>query len=118
MNLRTLAVSCLLSVPAFAAPGTTTSTAVPTDNPALHGTPVTAEDQSTRPSDVEVTRKIRVALMKEKLSMAAKNVTIITRDGKVILKGAVPGNEANRITGIARGVAGAQNVTSEITSPK
>lgn len=50
----------------------------------------TAQDQSTQTTDAELTRKIRSELMGKDLSMRAKNVTIVTIDGMVTLKGTVP----------------------------
>ncbi len=68
---------------------------------------VTAQDQSTRPADEEVTRTIRQELMKKDFSVAAKNVTIITTNGVVTLKGNVPtAQEKKSIYEIARKVAG------------
>ena len=49
-----------------------------------------AAQQSNQSSDIAITRDIRRALMKDKsLSTAAHNVTIITKGGKVTLKGRV-----------------------------
>lgn len=55
---------------------------------------LTAEDQSNKPEDLEVTRKIRAALNKNKdLSTYAKNIKIITIGKKVLLKGPVRSTE-------------------------
>lgn len=55
---------------------------------------LTAEDQSNKPEDLEVTRKIRAALNKNKdLSTYAKNIKIITVGKKVLLKGPVRSTE-------------------------
>lgn len=70
-----------------------------------------AAEQSNHSSDIAVTRNIRRALVKDKsLSVRAHNVTIITRDGKVTLKGQV-GSEAEKQTveSTATHVAGAGN---------
>lgn len=51
---------------------------------------LTPQDQGRSKSDVETTRNIRRALVKNHdLSMTAKNIKIITVDGKVTLRGPV-----------------------------
>jgi osmotically-inducible protein OsmY len=51
---------------------------------------LTPDDQGKSKSDLETTRNIRRALMKsDALSMTAKNIKIITVDGKVTLRGPV-----------------------------
>ncbi|MEI9952532.1 MAG: BON domain-containing protein [Pseudomonadota bacterium] len=57
---------------------------------------LTPMDQGSGPSDREITQHIRQDLMKDKsLSFTAKNVKVITIDGKVTLRGAVK-SEAER----------------------
>ena len=66
--------------------------------------------------DVEVTRRIRKALVADKaLSTNAKNIKIITLDGKVTLRGPV-GNarEQKSVLKKARKTAGVKSVTSEL----
>lgn len=79
-------------------------------------------DQGTSEADVTVTREIRQALMDESaLSMTAKNVKVITREGKVTLRGPVAGaDERSRIEAIAVRIAGMGNVTNqlELDTPK
>lgn len=60
---------------------------------------LTAQDQSNKPADVEVTKQIRRELMKDdSLSMKAKNVKIIVLNNGVTLKGPVESNnEVERI---------------------
>ena len=81
-------------------------------------TGATAQQQSNQSSDVEITRNIRRALIKDKsLSMRAHNVTIITRQGKVTLKGDVKSDaEKQAVEATAAGVAGAGNVSDELTT--
>ncbi len=76
----------------------------------------TAEQQKETDSDREITRKIRRAVVKDKsLSMKAHNVKIITRDGKVTLKGPVKTDkEKAAIERAAAGVAGKGKVTNEL----
>ncbi len=70
----------------------------------------TADQQSNHRSDVQITRDIRRAIVKDKsLSTYAHNVKIITRDGSVTLKGPVAsedekqsvGSKAEAVTGSA-----------------
>ena len=68
-------------------------------------------------SDRETMRKIRRAIVTDKeLSTYAHNVKIISQSGKVTLKGTVHTEEEKKaIEAKATGVAGAENVTNEIT---
>lgn len=77
----------------------------------------TADEQKMNPADRETTRKIRSALMKDKsLSTYAHNVKIITRDGKVTVKGPVRSeDEKAAIEAKAMTVAGTDNVTDKLT---
>ncbi len=76
---------------------------------------VTAADQSQRPQDVELTRVIREDLMKRDISMGAKNITIISRNGAVVIKGEVASQqEKNVILQAAKTHAGAANVKDEV----
>ncbi len=51
-------------------------------------------DQSNRPEDIKITQDIRKAVMADDgLSMTAKNVKIITAEGKVTLRGPVNSEE-------------------------
>jgi hypothetical protein len=71
--------------------------------------------------DVEVTRRIRKALVADKaLSTNAKNIKIITLNGKVTLRGPVDNaREQKSIVKKARKIAGVKTVTSEleVTNP-
>ncbi len=77
-----------------------------------------AAQQSNSSSDIAITRNIRRALIKDKsLSVGAHNVTIITQGGKVTLKGHVQsGAEKQTVESTAAGIAGAQNVQSQLTT--
>lgn len=84
------------------------------------GKGMTAEQQKENESDREITRKIRRAVVKDKsLSITAHNVKIITRDGKVTLKGPVKSQkEKQQVEKIASQIAGGK-VTSELkVAPK
>jgi osmotically-inducible protein OsmY len=73
------------------------------------------------PADRNTTKQIRSAIMKDdSLSTYGHNIKIITRDGKVTLKGPVRSeDDKNNIMAKAIAVAGADNVTNELTvAPK
>jgi hyperosmotically inducible protein len=78
---------------------------------------VTAQQQNENPADRETTRQIRKALMQDKaLSTYAHNIKIITRDGRVILKGPVrTQDEKSSIGANAAAIVGADNVTNHLT---
>lgn len=81
----------------------------------------TAEDQGNSTSDVEVTQKIRKAVVDDStLSTYAHNVKIVTSRGKVTLKGPVrSAAEKTAVEAKAREIAGEQNVINQITiAPK
>jgi hyperosmotically inducible protein len=81
----------------------------------------TADQQSNAKSDVEITKKIRQAIVADKeLSTYAHNVKIVTQRGKVTLKGPVTTvEEKNAVEAKATEVAGAANVTNQISiAPK
>ena len=75
-----------------------------------------AAQQSDQSSDIAITRNIRRAVVKDKsLSTAAHNVTIITKDGRVTLKGEVKSEaEKQTVEAAATGVAGAANVDDQL----
>ncbi len=78
----------------------------------------TAQQQSNKMSDLEITRNIRRALVKDKsLSIGAHNVTIVTQAGKVTLKGRVKSEEEKQtVETTATNIAGAGNVTDQLTT--
>jgi len=77
---------------------------------------MTAEQQSNKETDVELTRKIRQALVKDKdLSTYAHNVKIITEGGQVVLKGPVKSQqEKDKVESKAGQIAGLDRVRSEL----
>ena len=81
---------------------------------------LTADQQGNSPSDIEITRKIRIAITDRKdLSVYARNVKIITREGRVVLKGPVRSDVERRfIEDTAVKVAGSNNVASGIEIAK
>jgi hyperosmotically inducible periplasmic protein len=78
---------------------------------------MTAQKQKMNPADRDTSKQIRSAVMKDKsLSTDGHNVKIITRNGKVTLKGPVRSeDEKASIEAKAASVAGADNVTNELT---
>jgi hyperosmotically inducible protein len=77
----------------------------------------TADQAKNDVSDRDLMQRIRKAVMDEKsLSTYAHNVKIISKNGKVTLKGPVRSDEEKRIVEEkATEVAGSGNVNSEIT---
>ena len=77
----------------------------------------TADQGKNNANDREIMQKIRKAVMDDKsLSTYAHNVKIISQNGKVTLKGPVrSAEEKQTIERKATDVAGAGNVTNEIT---
>lgn len=81
---------------------------------------VTADQQKNNQTDLETTRQIRKALVADKsLSTYAHNVKVVTRNGKVTLKGPVRSeDEKKAVEAKAVEVAGASNVTNQISVAK
>jgi hyperosmotically inducible protein len=109
---RTLTMGAMAALLAVAAPRPV--------NAAMQSQNATAgaAQQSNQSSDLAITRNIRRALIKDKaLSVEAHNVTIITKDGKVTLKGRVQsGAEKQTVAAAANNVAGAGNVDDQLTT--
>jgi hyperosmotically inducible periplasmic protein len=76
----------------------------------------TADRQKMSATDREVARKIRAAIHEDKsLSTYAHNIKIISRDGRVTLKGPVRSEEEKTtIESKATEIAGAGNVANEL----
>jgi hyperosmotically inducible protein len=77
---------------------------------------VTADQQKQNSSDIELTRKIRSSITKDKsLSTYAHNVKVITQDGIVTLKGPVRSEEESKVMeSKAAEVAGESNVKNQL----
>ncbi|HEY3277682.1 MAG TPA: BON domain-containing protein [Syntrophorhabdaceae bacterium] len=77
---------------------------------------LTAEKQGQSKQDLEITQKIRRAITSDKsMSTYARNVKIITTEGKVTLKGPVRSeDEKKSVEEKAAQIAGNENVKSEI----
>jgi hyperosmotically inducible periplasmic protein len=77
---------------------------------------VTADQQKQNSSDIDLTRKIRSSITKDKsLSTYAHNVKVITQDGIVTLKGPVRSEDESKvIKSKAAEVAGASKVKNQL----
>lgn len=80
------------------------------------GDTLTPTDQSSRESDVELTRKIREGVVSDdSLSLMAHNVKIISVDGVVTLRGPVENEaERERIASLAEKSAGSGKVRNHL----
>ncbi len=83
---------------------------------AAHGaSQPTAMDQSEDSHDVDITGRIRQAVVADSsLSLAARNCVIVTQHGHVTLRGDVTRAERDAIVTHAERVAGVTNVNSEL----
>ncbi len=78
---------------------------------------LTSGDQGNTPADRDITQKVRKTLVggTTDYSMTAKNIKIITLNGKVTLRGPVMSDaEKMAIVGIAKNVAGDANVEDQL----
>ena len=77
---------------------------------------MTADQQSNAKSDLELTRRIRRAVVKDhSLSMLAHNVKIVSANGSVTLRGPVKTEEEKTaIASKAQAIAGAGNVNNQL----
>lgn len=72
-------------------------------------------DQNENQADIDFTARIRQRVVDSNMSTSAQNVMIVTQNGQVTLQGAVKtAEEKERIETIARDVAGADRVTSQL----
>jgi hyperosmotically inducible protein len=80
----------------------------------------TADQQSNSKGDVEITRKIRRAIVEDKsLSTSAHNVKIVTIDGVVTLRGPVVSDEEKAsVATKAKKVAGVSQVENQLEVAK
>ena len=77
----------------------------------------TATDQPNNPDDLGLVQDVRRALMQNgTLSVAAKNLTAVARDGTVTLKGVVPSQEEKeQVEACVSKVAGVRRVENVVT---
>ncbi|HEY2423380.1 MAG TPA: BON domain-containing protein [Chthoniobacterales bacterium] len=76
----------------------------------------TAEKQSNNKDDLALTQKIRQEVVKDgSLSMNAKNIKIIVREGKVMLRGPVDSKQEKDTIGAKAGqIAGPNQVNNQL----
>ena len=76
----------------------------------------TAEKQSNNKDDLALTQKIRQEVVKDgSLSMNAKNIKIIVREGKVMLRGPVDSKQEKDTIGAKAGqIAGRNQVNNQL----
>jgi hyperosmotically inducible protein len=96
-----------------------TPSSVATDNARSNKTDAsnataTADAQTNKSADIELTKRIRQSLMSDgKLSTYARNIKIVTINGRVTLNGVVRSeDESSAIQSRAADIAGASSVTS------
>jgi hyperosmotically inducible periplasmic protein len=77
---------------------------------------MTADEQGQSAADIDMTRRIRQAIMRDdSLSTYAKNVKIITKDGMVTLKGPVRSEQEKTVIETkATGVAGTGKIKNQM----
>jgi osmotically-inducible protein OsmY len=76
----------------------------------------TSGDQSNSSADLKITQAVRRALMKDReLSTTAKNIKVITANGKVTLRGPVKSaQEKAKIDQIAKSAAGDAQIDNQL----
>ena len=119
MKLTLLAIACFsaLSLAALANDNAKTKP----DNTATNerdrsGETKTSGDQSNSSADLKITQAIRQALMKDReLSTTAKNIKVITANGRVTLRGPVrSAQEKAKIDQIAKSAAGGVQIGNQL----
>jgi hypothetical protein len=114
-----------MSEPAKSEPSNSADAATQPDNTKVNerdrsSNALTPMDQGNSESDLKLTQSIRRAVMADKaLSFTAKNVKIITKDGKVTLRGPVKtAEERAAIEADARNAAGSASIDNQIEVKK
>jgi osmotically-inducible protein OsmY len=81
-----------------------------------NGDTKTPIDQNENSADVKMTADIRMKIVnQEGMSINARNVKIVTQDGKVTLRGPVESDDEKKtIEGFAKNVAGDGNVDNQL----
>lgn len=76
---------------------------------------LTPLDQSNSEEDRSITQAIRKSIMHQELSVNAKNIKIITRNGEVTLRGPVNNAaEAEKIVQVAKAVQGIKSLNNQL----
>jgi osmotically-inducible protein OsmY len=118
MKQTLLVLACLstVSLAAVAADDKTKPDNTAVNERDRSGETETSGDQSNNASDLKITQAIRQALMKDsELSMTAKNVKIITDNGRVTLRGPVKtAQEKAKIDKLAKSAAGDAKIDDQL----
>jgi hyperosmotically inducible protein len=116
-----MAVSTAIPVRSVGAQSTVPPPSAAADNTAQNardkgGGTLTPTSQSEAKSDLQLAAAIRRAIVKDKrLSTTAKNIKVITDNGKVTLRGPVnSGDEKTLIAAKASAIAGESNVDNQL----
>lgn len=125
MNCRDLFTAITLAAALGVAPVAVyaqTASQTPPDNTKVNArdrtaSAKTADQQGNSKADLDLTQKIRRAIMADKtLTSYAHNIKVITRDGHVTLKGPVHSSEEkSTLEAKATDIAGSGNVTNRIS---
>lgn len=76
---------------------------------------ITAQDQPENESDREITQRVRTAVGKDGFSLNARNVKIITSNGRVTLRGPVASDkEKTDVAAAAQQTAGVTSVDNQL----
>ena len=76
---------------------------------------LTPLDQSNSKEDLGITQAIRKSIMQQGLSVNAKNIKIITRNGEVTLRGPVNNTaEVEKIVEVAKAVQGIKSLNNQL----
>ena len=76
---------------------------------------LTPMDQSNNKADIDLTQAIRKSVIKNHLSMNAKNIKIISINGDVTLRGPVRNSaEKDKIAKLAKAVSGVNSLNNEL----
>ena len=121
VTFSTLALAALMTLASTVAGAQDSSPSPAADNTKVNErdrstAEATADQQKENRSDRDITRDIRRSIIQDKsLSSYAHNVTIISQNGMVTLKGPVPSkDEKTAIESKAAAVAGKDKVTSQL----
>ena len=132
MKKPMILAACLILTPylAIAANDPVTAQPVVTEKPMVHDVDasntsinkrdrddktLTPMDQLNNEPDLRITQEIRQALMKGELSMDAKNIKVITRNGEVTLRGPVDTvAELEKISVLVKAIPGIKSIDNQL----
>lgn len=127
MKIISFTVICLAltSFASHAAENAVSNTVPPVENSHADNTKVnkrdqnnqtlTPMDQSNSKSDLQITGAIRKSLIRQHLSMDAKNIKIITINGDVTLRGPVSSRtEIDKVVEITKSIPGIKKLNNQL----